>query len=53
MTVEDALAELREREPQFAAAIEPLIAMYEEETFSSRRDRERMRTLRRLLTAER
>jgi len=48
-TVEEALAELRTRDPQFANAIAPAIAMYEEETFSGRGDPMRRRTLRRML----
>jgi len=48
-TVEEALAELRVRDPQFATAIAPVLALYEEETFSGRRDPTRRRTLRRML----
>lgn len=53
MTVEDALRELRARDPEFAAQIEPAVAIYEELAFSPRRDRERIRALRKMLSAER
>ena len=49
MTVEDAMRELRTRDPQLASRMEPAVAMYEELTFSPRRDRERARALRRML----
>jgi len=51
MTVEEALRELRARDPQYAAQIEPIVAMYEEAVFSSRRDRERTRMLRKMLVS--
>ena len=50
MTVEEALAALRSRDPQFASSIAPLIAEYEEAVFSARRDRQRIRALRKALT---
>ena len=36
MTMEEALAELRRKQPEAAAALAPLIALYEEERFSPR-----------------
>jgi protein-glutamine gamma-glutamyltransferase len=36
MTMEEALAELRRKQPEVAAALAPLIALYEEERFSAR-----------------
>jgi transglutaminase-like putative cysteine protease len=51
MTVEEAMRELSARDPQFAADMKRAVAMYEELTFSPRRDRERLRTLRRLLSS--
>ncbi|HEX2122792.1 MAG TPA: transglutaminaseTgpA domain-containing protein [Thermoanaerobaculia bacterium] len=48
-TVEEALRELRARDPQFAAELAPLAAMYEEEEFSGRSDAARRRLLRRRL----
>jgi hypothetical protein len=47
MTMEEALAELRSTRPEAAAALAPLIAMYDEERFSARRDRQRVRAFRR------
>ena len=49
MTVEDALRLLRTRDPEFATRVEPMVALYEEITFSGRRDRERVRAFRKLL----
>jgi len=49
MTMEDALRELRDKHPAAAQEIAPLIALYEEEEFSGRRDRARATTLRRSL----
>jgi protein-glutamine gamma-glutamyltransferase len=47
MTMEEALEELRRSRPDAAAALAPLIRLYEEEQFSGRRDRSRVRALRR------
>jgi protein-glutamine gamma-glutamyltransferase len=49
MTMEDALRELRREHPEAARDLEPLIALYEEERFSSRPDRTRVSTVRRKL----
>jgi len=49
MTMEEALDELRRSRPDAAAALAPLIRLYEEEQFSGRRDRGRVRALRRAL----
>ena len=49
MTVEEALIELRVKHPDAARDMEPLIALYEEEEFSARRDPERRRLLQRRL----
>src|SRR6185295_17019466 len=46
MTMEEALRELH---PEAAAELQPLIELYEEETFGSTRDPRRARTLRRKL----
>ncbi|HEX6178873.1 MAG TPA: transglutaminaseTgpA domain-containing protein [Thermoanaerobaculia bacterium] len=48
-TMEEALARLRDESPEAAAKLAPLIALYEEEQFSGRRDPERRRMLRRKL----
>jgi hypothetical protein len=48
-TMEEALRELRRAQPEAAAALAPLIALYEEERFSGRRDRARAKTIRRAL----
>jgi transglutaminase-like putative cysteine protease len=47
MTMEEALHELRRTRADSAAALEPLIRLYEEEQFSARRDRRRAREIRR------
>ena len=49
MTIEEALAELRAHQPEEAAKLEPLIALYEEEQFGGRPDPARRRLLRRRL----
>jgi protein-glutamine gamma-glutamyltransferase len=49
MTMAEALHELREQHPEAAAELEPLIALYEAETFSPAQDRSRSRELRRRL----
>lgn len=49
MTIEEALAELRAHQPEQAASLAPLIALYEEERFSGRPDPARRRQLRRML----
>lgn len=49
MTMEEALRELRERHPDAAQELAPLVALYEEETFSATSDRSRTRELRRRL----
>jgi transglutaminase-like putative cysteine protease len=49
MTIEEALVVLRRQHPEAAAQLEPLIALYEEEQFSTRASRERRRALRRRL----
>lgn len=49
MTMEEALDELRRLRADHAAALAPLIRLYEEEQFSSRRDRRRARQIRRAL----
>ena len=48
-TVEEALLQLRREHPEAAAELEPVIALYEEETFSAKRDAARARALRRKL----
>lgn len=48
-TMEEALARLREQQPDAARELEPLIAMYDEERFSARSDRERVADIRRRL----
>jgi transglutaminase-like putative cysteine protease len=47
MTMEEALDELRRSRPDAATALAPLIRLYEEEQFSGRRDRGRVRAIRR------
>ncbi len=49
MTVEEALGVLRAKHPQAARQMEPLVALYEEEEFSGRADKQRRRLLRRRL----
>ncbi|HEV7923439.1 MAG TPA: DUF4129 domain-containing protein, partial [Thermoanaerobaculia bacterium] len=49
MTMEEALQRLRATEPRVARELEPLIAMYEAERFSPRRDRARAAAVRRRL----
>lgn len=49
MTMAEALRELREQHADAAEELEPLIALYEEETFGARRDRAKVRELRRRL----
>lgn len=49
MTMEEALHQLRHHHPDAALELEPLIALYEEETFSASRDPERTRDLKRRL----
>jgi transglutaminase-like putative cysteine protease len=49
MTFEEALAELRAKHPDAAREMEPLIRMYEEETFSEKSQRERAAMIRRKL----
>jgi transglutaminase-like putative cysteine protease len=49
MTMEEALRELREQHADAAEELAPLIALYEEETFSASRDRRKTRELRRRL----
>lgn len=49
MTVEEALARLREVDLAVAIEFEPLVALYEEERFSPRTDKKRMSLLRRKL----
>lgn len=49
MTMEDALRKLRAQHPAAARELEPVIALYEEEVFSSRRDRSRVARIRRVL----
>lgn len=51
MTVEEALRRLRETNPAAADTLAPLVAMYEAEQFSGRRDAARQRELRRALIA--
>jgi transglutaminase-like putative cysteine protease len=46
MTMEEALAELRRTLPDAAIALAPLIALYEEERFSAKADRGRLRKIR-------
>ncbi|HEY3056304.1 MAG TPA: hypothetical protein VGK31_10285, partial [Thermoanaerobaculia bacterium] len=52
-TAEEALEMLRARDPEAAKMFEQVIALYEEEQFSSRQDRERLADIRRLLLARR
>lgn len=49
MTMEEALRELRDQHPDAAEELAPLIALYEEETFSASRNPRRSRELRRKL----
>jgi transglutaminase-like putative cysteine protease len=49
MTMEEALRELRTQHPDAAEELAPLIALYEEESFSGRQDRSRARELKRRL----
>jgi transglutaminase-like putative cysteine protease len=49
MTMEEALRELREQHADAAEELEPLIALYEAETFGATRDRAKVRELRRRL----
>jgi protein-glutamine gamma-glutamyltransferase len=49
MTIEEALQVLRERHPDAARALAPLIAAYEEEMFSGRPDRARVDAIRKAL----
>jgi len=49
MTMEEALRELRTQHPDAAEELAPLIGLYEEESFSPRRDKQRARELRRRL----
>lgn len=49
MTMEEALRQLRSEQPDAARELEPLIAMYEEERFSARRDRARAAFIRKRL----
>jgi hypothetical protein len=49
MTIEEALVVLRDKHPEAARQLEPLILLYEEEQFSARASRERRRALRRRL----
>lgn len=49
MTIEEALDTLRRARPDAANALAPLVRMYEEEQFSARQDRARVRALRRKL----
>ena len=49
MTMEEALQRLRTQHPEAARALEPLIAMYEEERFSRHADRGRVGRIRRRL----
>jgi hypothetical protein len=47
--MEEALAELRRRNPDAARGLAPLIALYEEEMFSARSDVSRRRVIRQRL----
>jgi hypothetical protein len=49
MTIEDALRELHAQHPAAARELAPLVMLYEEEAFSARRDRSRVRAIRRRL----
>lgn len=49
MTMEDALRRLRRQHPEHARELEPLIAMYEAERFSARRDAKRVAAIRKKL----
>lgn len=49
MTMEEALQQLAEENPDAARELEPLIALYEQEEFSATRDPERKRELKRML----
>lgn len=49
MTMQEALEALRTREPEAAADLEPIVAMYEEERFSAQPDRKRAAMVRRKL----
>jgi hypothetical protein len=51
MTMEEALAQLRATRPDDADALAPLIALYEEEEFSPKRDRRRASAVRRGLAS--
>ncbi|HXG59111.1 MAG TPA: transglutaminaseTgpA domain-containing protein [Thermoanaerobaculia bacterium] len=49
MTMEEALRIVREKQPAAARELEPLVALYEAESFSARRDRTRLVQIRRRL----
>ena len=51
MTAEEALIQLRRSDPQAAAALEPLISLYEEQEFSKRQNPALRRELRRRLAS--
>jgi transglutaminase-like putative cysteine protease len=51
MTMEDALQQLRQEQPDAARELEPLVALYEEERFSPRSDVDRRAVIRRRLAA--
>jgi len=50
MTMEEALTDLRVENPDLARELQPLVALYEAERFSPKRDRERVAFIRRRLT---
>ncbi|HVS33279.1 MAG TPA: transglutaminaseTgpA domain-containing protein [Thermoanaerobaculia bacterium] len=50
MTIEEALALLRKRDPEAALVLAPLIALYEEEQFSAHSDASRRRVIRQRLS---
>jgi hypothetical protein len=47
--MEEALAELRAENPDLARELEPLVALYEAERFSPKRDRQRVAFVRKRL----
>lgn len=49
MTMSEALEALRDQHPDAAEELEPLIALYEQETFGATPDRRRARTIKRML----
>jgi hypothetical protein len=49
MTMEEALQRLHDEDPDAATALEPIVALYDEERFSPHADRKRASLVRRML----